>query len=204
MKKSELIRLYSRNKLSMQEIAIVLGCSLNKIAYWKKKYDIKSRSRSEATYVKRNKTGDPYKIKNKLTMSDLILYGIGMGLYWGEGTKADKGSVRLGNSDPYLIKKFIYYLKRICGVNEKKLKFWLQLFSDIDRERAIGYWKKELGLVDFKPSITISLSQNKGSYKNKGKFGVLTLYVGNIKLRNWLGEQLIICRDSSAGRARHW
>jgi uncharacterized protein YjcR len=66
---------------SMAEIAKKIGCSINKIAYWMDKYKIKRRSNSEATYVKRNPNGDPFKIKNKLNLKEQRLQGLGIGIY---------------------------------------------------------------------------------------------------------------------------
>ena len=53
--------------LSMAEIAQREHVSLNTVAYWMKKYNIPRRTWSEATYVKSNPDGDPYKIKQLIT-----------------------------------------------------------------------------------------------------------------------------------------
>src|SRR3989344_2914295 len=94
----------------MQEIADFLNCSLHKVAYWMEKHQVKTRSRSDATYLKRNPNGDPFKFRQPKNLGEAWLFGLGIGLYWGEGTKANQGSVRLGNTDPELIKKFIQFL----------------------------------------------------------------------------------------------
>ncbi len=70
------------------------------------KYGIPRRNRSEATYIKRNPKGDPFHIKTNLNNKEKILYGLGLGIYWGEGTKVNREAVRVGNSDPNLIKIF--------------------------------------------------------------------------------------------------
>jgi len=84
--KEELERLYN-NGLSMMEIAKGSDCSLSGVKYWMDKYAIPRRSRSEATYIKRNPDGDPFQVKNKLTRNEIFLKGLGLGLYWGKAIK---------------------------------------------------------------------------------------------------------------------
>ena len=105
--KKILVKLYLGQKKSAQDIADIFKCSLNKIWYWMGKYKIKSRTISEAIYRQKNPKGDPFKIKYPITLKEAMLFGFGLGLYWGEGTKANKYAVRLGNTDYRLIKKFI-------------------------------------------------------------------------------------------------
>ena len=104
----KLAKLYLEQNKSAQDIADIFKCSLNKIWYWMGKYKIKPRTISEAIYRKNNPNGDPFKIKYPSTLKEAMLFGFGLGLYWGEGTKANKFAVRLGNTDSKLIKKFIY------------------------------------------------------------------------------------------------
>lgn len=104
MEKLTLEKLYIRDGASMQEIATMLDCSLHKVAYHMDKHGIKRRSISEAIYKKCNPNGDPFKVRAIASRADAELLGLGLGLYWGEGTKSDKHSVRLGNTDPALLR----------------------------------------------------------------------------------------------------
>lgn len=176
----------------MSEIANKLNVSDHKVYWWMTKYGIPRRNRSEATYIKRNPNGDPFHIKTNLNHKEKILYGLGLGVYWGEGTKANREAVRVGNSDPNLIKIFIEFLTRICRVKKEKIKFGIQIFKDINQEKAVRYWEKTLGFSrkHFFPKVIVSPGQGKGTYKNKSRYGVVTLVVCNIKLRNWLIGQL--------------
>jgi len=185
MDKKILFDLYVNKRKSMQEIAEIFSCSLNKIKYWMDKYKIKTRSISEAVYIKNNPNGDPFIFNKPITLEQAKLLGLGIGLYWGEGTKADKGSVRLGNTDPELIKNFILFLKNIFGIRKKDLRFGLQLFTDIDKNSAMDFWVKK---IKIKPSqfykIIITKSQSLGTYRRKSEYGVLTVYYHNKKLRD--------------------
>lgn len=189
--KDVLLKLYIDNKKSMQEIAELLDYSLHKIAYWMKKHNIVVRSRSDAMYIKRNPDGDPFKVKQPKSIEEAKLFGLGLGLYWGEGTKASLSSVRLGNTDPGLIKKFIEYLVDFFSVNILDLKFALQIFTDINPEAAMDFWIKKLKISKEqfnKPIITKSGSL--GTYRKKSEYGVLTVMYHNKKLRNIIVQQI--------------
>ena len=88
LKKEMLFHLYCGEKKSMQEIADRLNYSLHTVSYWMQKYKIPIRSRSEATYVRRNPGGDPFLFHKPITPEEIKLFGLGIGLYWGEGNKA--------------------------------------------------------------------------------------------------------------------
>lgn len=175
----------------MKEISNKTSWSYRRVTYWMNKYNIPRRTQSEATYVKRNPKGDPFKIKNKLTPEEMELKGLGLGLYWGEGTKKDKCSIRLGNSDPKLIKKFIEFLIKIYGIQIKKLKFGLQIFNDTDPHKALKFWADSLKakLEQFQ-KVVITPSRGLGTYKKKTEYGVLTVYYHNKKLRDIINKML--------------
>lgn len=183
----ELEKQYITDKKSVQEIAGTLGCSVNKVIYWMDKYQIKRRSISDAIYQKHNPNGDPFALRPVATKKAAKLLGMGIGLYWGEGNKANKYSVRLGNTDPELINTFIKFLVELFGVDKGKLKFGLQLFTDSNPQKALTFWTESLGV---KPSqfykITVTISGSIGTYRHKNTNGVLTVYYHNKKLRDIL------------------
>lgn len=175
----------------MQEIADLLGCSLHKVAYWMEKHRIRSRSRSDAMYIKHNPDGDPFEFQPPRTLKEAELFGMGLGLFWGEGNKANLQAIRLGNTNPALLKTFIKFLVKFFDIRKQDLKFGLQIFSDIDPEEALDFWMKQLriGRAQFhKPIITKSGSI--GTYKTKSQYGVLTVVYHNTKLRALVGKLL--------------
>jgi len=191
LEKDKIFGLYHKKGKSMQEIADILGCSLHKVAYWMEKHEIKSRSRSDATYLKRNPDGDPFKLIPPKNLKDSELFGLGLGLYWGEGTKASKDSIRLGNTDPFLIKKFMDFLIRFFSIEKNDMHFGLQIFTDINSSKAMDFWIKKLKIKRSqfnKPIVTKSGSI--GTYRKRSEFGVLTVMYHNKKLRNLLVSML--------------
>jgi hypothetical protein len=119
------------------------------------------------------------------------LFGLGVGLYWGEGTKASKDSVRLGNTDPYLVEKFIEFLITFFDIDRADLRFGLQIFTDINPNVTMDFWMKTLKIKKhqfYRPTITKSGSL--GTYRKKSLYGVITVMYHNKKLRNRMVELL--------------
>lgn len=186
----ELLRdMYLEQKLSMKVIADKLGYSRRGVQYWMNKHGIPVRTVSEAVYQWHNPDGDPFVFRRPKTKKEAELFGMGLGLFWGEGTKSNMHAIRLGNSDPRLIKKFMEFLFTFFEVKRSDLRFGLQLFTDIDIKQALEFWVKELEVEPtqfFRPTITISGSI--GTYRKKSKFGVITVHYSNTKARKKLQE----------------
>lgn len=177
----------------MQEIAGLLHCSLHKVQYWMQVHQITRRSISDAIYLKNNPNGDPFCFHPPRTTKEAFLYGLGMGLYWGEGTKANLSEVRLGNTDPGIIEAFIDFLEQSFGIRKEDCRFGLQIFTDIDPEEALDFWSKKLRIKRsqfYRPVVTISGSI--GNYRKKSKYGVLTVMYHNKRLRDLLVSKLAV------------
>ncbi len=184
LSKKNLEKLYWKDKLSQQAIANQLGVSLRRVVYWMQKYSISTRSRSEATYVYKNPAGDPFQLNKPETLDDAFLFGLGVGLFWGEGHRKSSQAVRLGNSDPEVIKVFIKFLEEMFSVSKTKLKFGLQIFGDMPKDKVFKFWLEEL---EVDPSqfykITVTPHRGVGNYKKKTRYGVLTVSFDNTKLK---------------------
>jgi hypothetical protein len=185
--KEKIERFYIKDKKSVADIAKIFKCSETGINYWFEKYNIPKRTISEAIYVKCNPEGDPFKVFLPKNVEDAKLFGLGIGLYWGEGNKANKNTVKLGNSDPALMRVFIEFLIKFFNVDKEDLRFHLHVFTDIDLDEAYKYWIEKLKIKKiqfYKPTVTIT--GKLGTYRNKSKYGVLSVYYANTKLRNIL------------------
>lgn len=195
LEKSVLEQLYRKEGKSMNKIAKHLGCSLHKVAYWMQKYTITTRSIGDAIYLKNNPNGDPFILTLPKNLKDAELFGFGLGLYWGEGTKADKGAVRLGNSDYKLIEKFIEFLVAIFKIKRSDLKFGLQIFNDVSPSEALDFWQEKLKIDkgQFYKTV-VTKSRGKGTYRKKSKYGVLTVYYHNRKMRDLLVSMIPLAK----------
>lgn len=185
MKEDVLKNLYINKKLSSREISLKLKCSEGKVNYWISKYNIPKRSISDAVYTRLNPNGDPFEVKKVESIEDALLVGIGLGLFWGEGNKKDFGTLRLGNSDPDLMRLFLYFLEKRYQIKKHRLRFGLQLFSDMNIRDAEKFWLDYLHITSNQLYKTVvSVSGKTGTYREKTKYGVLTLYFHNKKLRD--------------------
>lgn len=191
---SRLADLYLNQKKSSAEIAQRFKCSEHKVNYWLAKYSIPKRSMSDAIYFKNNPNGDPFKIAKVNSFEGAKLLGLGLGLYWGEGNKKNKNSIRLGNTDPDIIKTFIEFLLKVFNIEKKKLRFGLQIFSDMLPGKVLKFWVGELKQFGIKREqffkVTITPARSLGTYREKSKFGVLTVHFSNIKLKKILDSML--------------
>ena len=188
--REDLEKLYMSG-LSMFEIAAKLKCSTHKIVYWMNKYNLQRRSLSDAMYTKLNPNGDPFKIKKIMRQDEKFLYGLGIGIYWGEGDRRSKNAIRVANTDPKLIKVFVEFLLVVCQLEKRKLLYNLICFNDSDPEEVRSYWAKELGISKEKFGKIVQIpSQGKGTYRKKSKYGVCIAIVCNMKLKTWIMDEI--------------
>ncbi len=184
--KSVLEKMYTQDKLSSRAVARKLKCSEHKVNYWLEKHGIPKRTISDALYSSWNPNGDPFEVRQPNSIEEAKLYGLGIGLYWGEGTKRDKNSVRLGNSDPRLIRKFLIFLRHFYQIDERKLRFGLQVFGDMNKKKVLSFWAHSLGVSKekFFPTIIVTPYRGVGNYRHKTRNGVVTIHFSNRKLRD--------------------
>lgn len=128
--------LYFEQCLSMAQIAERLGCSVNKVVYWMDKYGLERRDISEAIYQWHNPDGDPFDVHRPQNDEERELYQLGLGLYIGEGNKRSRHNLSLPNTDPRVIRAFLRFLREICGVDERRIWAWINIFDDADPEAA--------------------------------------------------------------------
>ncbi len=182
--KSILENLYTIDKKSVSQISVLLKCSENKINYWLSKYKIKKRTISDAIYQLKNPLGDPFALKQPKNLKEGILFGMGLGLYWGEGTKRGNGGMRITNTDARMLQKFIKFLESFFGIDKNKLRFSIQIHHDIEIEAALNYWSRELGVKKSQFYKTLVLkSRGEGTYKYKSQYGVVIVQFNNTRLK---------------------
>ncbi|KKQ07553.1 MAG: hypothetical protein US18_C0013G0001 [Parcubacteria group bacterium GW2011_GWB1_36_5] len=107
----------------------------------------------------------------QITKRGLILMA-GM-LYWAEGTK--HYDLNLINTDSGLMKIFLKGLLAL-GVSKEHIKISIRLFSDLNEEKAIKFWLKELNLTR---KNLVSINYLKGKKKGKLPYGMCRLRVKN-------------------------
>lgn len=179
----KIIDLYIKSKLSMKQIAVRLDISDSAVLYCLDKNNIKRRSLSEAiinlNQIKFNKK--PFKLKESLSDFDKNLKIAGVMLYLGEGAKTGN-TVKFVNSDPEIIKIFLNFLRRICGIHEERLKALIHYYPDQDEKFLKRFWSSEAKI--FLGNFCKSYIHNgkRGSYKSRSSYGTLALSYSDKRL----------------------
>lgn len=99
------------------------------------------------------------------------LFIAGLFLYLGEGGKTKEYELVLSNTNPAIIKFFIFWLKKCFKIKKNKIKIKLHLYKDMNIEKEIIFWRKALKITKsqfIKPYIKNS---NKSDLTYKNGFG---------------------------------
>lgn len=111
---------------------------------------------------------DQEKIIGNLTEKELYLCGLA--LYWGEGGKTQYSSMTFANTDPRMIRFFLFWLRRAIHYPDDHIKIKMHLYKDMDIEVEMRYWVGVTGLgVEHFVKPYIKETTLKGlTYKSRG------------------------------------
>jgi hypothetical protein len=117
------------------------------------------------------------------------LFIAGMSLYWGEGDKTFKnGIVRISNTDDKLLKIFNDFLKKVCKINEEKIKAGILLYPDLKLSNCLKFWSKSIRIPKER-FIQATIIQGRHKVRRSGN-GVCIVYVNDKylkkKILTWL------------------
>jgi len=174
----------------MVQIADKVKTTPCKVGYWMEKYNIPRRSCSESAYVKQNPNGDPFKIKKEFNSKEGKLLLVGLALYWSEGSKTVKGLVQLSNLDHRILQLFVEFLRKICVISEDRLRLYVRVYKDFDREKARDYWSHQLKMSSKRIFIYPHTDGRSKVNKQWSQYGIATLQFHNIKLWEWLNKSI--------------
>ena len=121
----------------------------------------------------------------RLSNRDLFIAGIF--LYWGEGSKSEKTTTGLSNTDPSMLIFFLKWLRSI-KVDLKKVTVTLHLYSDMNCKKEINFWKKTLELppICFKKSYIKKSKLSGLTYKNGFGHGTCNIRFYNRDLAEYV------------------
>jgi len=118
-----IVRMYVEEHLSAAQIGNSLNISPSRVRRILENQGVQKRSMSEAIIMlnitKFHKA--PFCLKSALSPDENDLKTTGIMLYWGEGAKTGS-AVKFANSNPDMIKVFLLFLRKICGVDEMNTK----------------------------------------------------------------------------------
>jgi len=122
--------------------------------------------------------------KSLLPLADRELYLSGLFLYWGEGVKGLRNSVSLNNTDPQVLKFYLYWLSKILKVSKNKIRVTLHLYEDMDPKKEIKYWSGQLKIPKKQFNKPYIKSSKRKSIDHKGYgHGTCGLYICDTRLK---------------------
>lgn len=126
------------------------------------------------------------------------LWLLGIIAYWCEGSKQKEENISQGvifvNSDPFLLRLFIKWVKEFCFVKDKDIIYTLYIHETGNIAVALDYWSKTLGIkVEDLGKISIKKHNVLTKRKNRGKnyHGLIRISIRkstnlNRKIRGWV------------------
>ena len=164
LEKIEARRLRTEGR-SIKEIETLLGIRRSSISVWVRDISLTARQKKRLTgrghsvevTERRRETRLSNETKVRavyleeglqdiamVSVTDLKMFGLG--LYWGEGSKTNRGSLELSNTDPRVIQIYVLFLKKICKFPDSKFHGHVVLHSHLSREKAERYWSRISGI----------------------------------------------------------
>lgn len=179
----EIAEAYRTGKLSIGQIATKFSMPASSVVYYLDKHKVEMRSRSEAvtTWYITEFAKKPFILKKNLSQKEKALKLAGAMLYWAEGAKGG-GTVKFVNSDPAMIKLFLSFLRKVCGIHDDRLKLLIHLYPDQNEVSLKKFWSSVTNVSEnnfYRSYIHIGKT---GTYKNKSLYGTLAVNYSDKKL----------------------
>jgi hypothetical protein len=166
----EIIRLYKKAYLSGPNIGKKLGIHSKKVYKVLKANGVKCRPAAVQNEIRFRRTPLSFDFKEARTKKENDLLIAAAMIYLGEGAKTGV-TVDVANSDIMVHKVFLQFLRKICRVKEKKLRFYLYCFENQDQNKLIDMWASALNVrkeAFTKPYIRKNTTGNKSQRKPYG------------------------------------
>lgn len=136
----------------------------------------------------------------KLSKRDLWFLGIG--LYWGEGSKLYE-TIRIINSDSDIIKMSMRWFREICNLENKNFSPSVHAYPDTNIEKTVQYWSNitKIPKNQFKKTQIDRRKNKSNKKKNKLPYGTLHIQInscGNKKFGRSLHRRIMGWIESSS------
>ena len=165
------------------------------------KHNIPRRNFTEANYYLHKDRA--FKIKENLSGHDERLKIAGVMLYWAEGSKASlkASTVDFANSDPEMIKLFLTFLRKLCGVHEGRLRIFLYTYrrgQNIEKLKA--FWSSVTRIPETQFTKPYLRQGNLNKSGRKMLYGLVHIRYADKRLLLLLLKWIKEIKDSFLGR----
>jgi predicted DNA-binding protein YlxM (UPF0122 family) len=164
--KAVIEQLYYKDELSAREIAAKIGVGITTVYRFMRRHNVRRRTQKELSKIAFQKKPTSYSLPNKQSTLRLKkLKTAGTIMYWCEGATSTKaGGVDFANSKPAMIKLFMEFLIKICGINKNKLRAMIYCHKNQDIAKITNFWSNLTGIPEqqfTKPYIRIDFDPKK-------------------------------------------
>lgn len=190
-----------KKEMSYSQIKKILKISKSTLSLWLRGYPLsKQRIRElrdcneqriercrETKRKKKEKRLKLYYQEQKkfiLPLNKRELYLAGLFLYWGEGSKNSEAKLSISNTNPSIIKFFIYWLTKALKISRTRVGIQLQLYSDMDINKEIRFWSEDLQIPfsQFTRPYVKKTSSQRINHKGSFGHGTCNLGIGDARL----------------------
>lgn len=133
-----------------------------------------SSKQSERIYHALNPNGDPFSYDARRN-PELEIIGL---VLW--VTEGDRTQLSFANGNPFIINKYLEFLRIICQYNEERIKAVIHCHDTIPYNTCLRYWS-EITNIPQKRFKKPFIKEDKGG-KRKYPHGILRVVANNIKL----------------------
>jgi len=184
--------LYWEKEYNVGEIADKLNISIWSLYNFMNKHNIERRDRSKASYVS-NRLKPHFEVHNHLSEEDEKLKIAGIMLYWAEGTL--KGNtVDFANSNPHMVRVYLKFLRKICGIKEERLRVYLYAYSHHNMDEVKTYWSKITCISEGQFTKPYVRSGNPNLSNRKLPYGLVHIRYNDKRLlgliHSWIDEYI--------------
>ncbi|MBI1956887.1 MAG: hypothetical protein HYS44_00295 [Candidatus Niyogibacteria bacterium] len=145
--KAQIKRLYVGKKYSGVEIARHLNLPIRQVYRILEKASVRRRKTHESNLLRFERQAPSFTLRKNFSTHDKLLLTAGIMLYWAEGAShKNRCSLDFANSDPDMIKVYLVFLRRVCGVDEGRLRIYLYCYANQNIEALKRFWTKITGV----------------------------------------------------------
>jgi len=157
---------------------------MDRVRYEVAKRKVAQRIERTKYIIKEAKTEAKTFLKNPMFLT-------GISLYWAEGAKNPKESVRFSNSDEAMVRLIMKWFRGVCGVPEEKFRVHVHIHNLHSRKNVCAFWSKVTGIPLKQFYKTYIKSTSLGQRKNVLYNGTCSIVVNDRKLfRKIMGWKL--------------
>lgn len=186
-------KLYYKKKNSARKIAEILNTTLNSMYYFMRKHNLVRRTSSEQNQIRFLNKKPSFDLRRITSLTLKELRVAGTFLYWAEGYKRGH-LIDFTNSDVDMIKIFLKFLRKVCGVKESKIRIKIFCYSNHNIAKLKKFWSHitKISLSQFHKSY-VRKSFNKKN-QNRLPYGLIHVIYSDKKLlliiKQWIGHYI--------------